>query len=75
VIWNGLLLPLVLTSMNGGGTPVWAFFGMPLAFAAYLMTAGLAIFGAVQASRGNWWRYPLPFRVVPGSVRKNDRPG
>jgi uncharacterized Tic20 family protein len=75
VIWNGLLLPLFLTSKNGGETPVWAYFGMPLAFAAYLITAGLAIFGAVQASRGSWWRYPLPFRVVSGSVRKNDRPG
>ena len=33
---------------------------------------GFAVRGAVQASRGNLWRYPVPFRVVPGSVRKND---
>jgi uncharacterized Tic20 family protein len=74
VIWNALLLPLIVTSRGGGDPPGWAFIGMPLAFVAFLSTAGLAVRGSVQAGRGIWWRYPAPFRVVPGSVRKSDRP-
>jgi uncharacterized Tic20 family protein len=74
VIWNVLLLPLDVTSRDGGDTPGWAFIGPLLGFVALLSLAGLAIRGAVQASRGNWWRYPLPFRVVPGSVRDGVRP-
>jgi uncharacterized protein len=75
VIWIGLILPLDLISWSGGEVPAWALFCVSLALAACFATAGLAIYGAVQASRGSWWRYPLPFRVVQGSVRKNDRPG
>ena len=74
VIWNAVLLPLDVTSWRGGDPPGWAFIGIPLAFVALLSTAGLAIRGAVQAGRGFWWRYPLPFRVVPGSVRESDPP-
>jgi uncharacterized Tic20 family protein len=74
VIWNVLLLPLDVTSRDGGDPPGWAYIGPLLGFVALLSLAGLAIRGAVQASRGNWWRYPLPFRVVPGSVRESDRP-
>ena len=74
VVWNALLLPLILTSRNGGDPPGWAFIGMPLAFVAFLSTAGLAVRGSVQAGREIWWRYPVPFRFVPGSVRRNDRP-
>ena len=74
VVWNALLLPLILASRDGGDPPGWAFIGMPLAFVAFLSTAGLAVRGSVQAGRGIWWRYPVPFRFVPGSVRRNDRP-
>ena len=73
MVWNALLLPLILTSRDGGDPPGWAFIGMPLAFVAFLSTAGLAVRGSVQAGRGIWWRYPVPFRFVPGSVRRSDR--
>ena len=74
VIWNVCLLPLDVTSGGGGDPPAWAFIGPLLGVVAFLALGGLAIRGAVQASRGKWWRYPLPFRVVPGSLRKSDLP-
>jgi uncharacterized Tic20 family protein len=74
VIWNACLLPLDVISWGGGDPPVWAFIGVPLAFLALLSTAGLAIRGSVQAGKGIWWRYPMPFRFVPGSVRESDPP-
>lgn len=74
VVWNALMLPLILTSGDGAEPPAWVWLGPLLGFLAGVSTVGLAIRGAVQASRGNWWRYPLPFRVVPGSVPKKDRP-
>lgn len=74
VIWNALMLPLIVTSWGGGNPSTWAFIGLTLGFVAALSMAGLAVRGAVQASRGDWWRYPAPFRVVPGSVRDSDRP-
>jgi hypothetical protein len=70
VVWNALMLPLILTNGDGAEPPVWVWFGPLLEFLAGVSTVGLAIRGAVQASRGNWWRYPLPFRVVPGSLPK-----
>ena len=74
VIWNACLLPLDVTSWRGGDPPAWTFIGIPLAFVALISTAGLAIRGSVQAGRGIWWRYPVPFRFVPGSVRASDPP-
>jgi uncharacterized Tic20 family protein len=74
LLWNALLLPLIATSRDGGDPPGWAFIGMPLAFVVFLSTGGLAVRGSVQAGRGIWWRYPVPFRVVPGSVRTSDQP-
>jgi uncharacterized Tic20 family protein len=74
VVWNALLLPLILTSRDGGDPPGWVFIGMPLAFVAFLSTAGLAVRGSVQAGRGIWWRYPVPFRFVPGSVPRSYQP-
>jgi len=74
VIWNACLLPLAVTSTGGGDPPAWAFIGPLLGVVAFLTLGGLAIRGAVQASRGKWWRYPVPFRFVPGSVRESDPP-
>ena len=74
VVWNALMLPLILTSGDGAEPPAWVWFGPLLGLLAGVSTVGFAIRGAVQASRGIWWRYPLPFRVVPGSVRQNDLP-
>jgi uncharacterized Tic20 family protein len=72
VVWNALMLPLILTSGDSAEPPAWVWFGPLLGFVTGLFMVGFAVRGAVQASRGNLWRYPVPFRVVPGSVRKND---
>lgn len=74
MIWSVLLLPWILIGIEGGDPPAWAFIGLALGFVASLSTAGLAVLGSVQAGKGIWWRYPVPFRVVPGSVRTSDRP-
>ena len=74
VIWIVILLPPYVTSWDGGDPVERVLLGMALGFVAFVSMAGLAVRGAVQASRGNWWRYPVPFRVVSGSVRESDRP-
>ena len=69
IFWNGLLGPLIIaTAVNGdAGPPHWMFAAIPLAMLDLAVTVGFAIRGAVQASRGVWWRYPLPFRFVRGA--------
>jgi uncharacterized Tic20 family protein len=72
IIWNALLAPLVIAGFVSGdaGPPIWMVAVVPVAFLAFAVVAGFAIRGAVQASRGVWWRYPLPFRFVRGSQPK-----
>jgi uncharacterized Tic20 family protein len=69
IVWNALLLPVMIAGFVSGdaGPPVWMFAAVPVAFLFFLGTAGLALRGMLQASRGVWWRYPLPFRFVRGS--------
>jgi uncharacterized Tic20 family protein len=71
IAWNALLGPLVVVSFASGdaGPPGWMIAAVPLAFILFAVTAGFALRGMVQASRGVWWRYPLPFRFVRGSQR------
>jgi len=75
VLWNALLLPFAVplwTAYWSGTAPVGP---APEVFVAVGLGAlvvvagltGLSIYAAVQASRGHWYRYPLPFRVVVGS--------
>lgn len=66
IAWNALLGPLVIVGFASGdvGPPGWMFAAVPLAFLVFGAMAGFAIRGMVQASRGVWWRYPLPFRFV-----------
>jgi hypothetical protein len=69
VFWNGFLAPTFFASGTRGPWVLWCFLGAFISMASiYLM----AIIHTIQASRGRWWRYPLPFRVVPGSVRRSD---
>jgi uncharacterized Tic20 family protein len=69
IVWNALLGPLVIAGFVSGdaGPPLWMVAVIPVAFLVLAVTAGFAVRGTVQASRGLWWRYPLPFRFVPGS--------
>jgi uncharacterized Tic20 family protein len=72
VLWNiliGSLIVTMATNLDSESPPVLLFVAFPFAFLAWALLLGAGIRGAVQASRGVWWRYPLPFRIVPGSVR------
>lgn len=70
--WNAVLIPLIIAGVVNGeaGPPGWMFTAVPIAMVIWACMAGFAIRGIVQASRGVWWRYPLPFRFVRGSVAK-----
>lgn len=72
ILWNALIGSFVVVALTVAGTqgpPVWMLALFPLAIAAYAVVGGFAIWATVQASRGVWWRYPLPFRFVKGSVK------
>lgn len=71
ILWNALLGPLVVTTWihPDRDPPGWWLVAFPLAFVCFAVTAGFAIRGTIQAYRGVWWRYPLPFRFVRGSVK------
>ncbi len=47
------------------------FFGM---FALMAASWVFAIIGAIQASKGNWWRYPICIRFVKGAAPKDTLP-
>ena len=71
ILWNALLAPAFIRIImnpddDGFG---WWFAATPVAFLCLVVTAGFAIRGTVQAYRGRWWRYPLPFRFVLGSSK------
>jgi uncharacterized protein len=62
---------LAATAGSGGGVAVgvggfvlvWLLF-MALAVVGWVF----AIIGAIHASQGKWWRYPICIRFVPGAV-------
>lgn len=67
------------TSTGSGGAGVGAMVGGLVVFwvAAMVVSIGglvLGIVGAVQASRGEWWRYPVSIRLVPGGAPKGTPP-
>jgi uncharacterized protein len=57
---------LTMSTIDGGLAPflVFPFFGM---FALFIGGAVLAVIGAIRASRGEWWRYPVNLRLVSGA--------
>ena len=65
---------LAATSASGGGGAVLGvgffglFFGM---FALMALSWVFAIIGAIQASKGTWWRYPICIRFVKGVAPKD----
>ena len=70
IVWNVLIGSTLIFSVatNHRSPPNWMLLIVPLAFLLFATVAGLAIRGTVQASRGVWWRYPLPFRFVRGAA-------
>lgn len=68
IIWNASIVTLIVAT-NGAEAPSWI--GVPITI-VILDGLALLVFGilaAVRASQGRYWRYPLPFRFTPGSVR------
>lgn len=55
------------TTSGGDDGDAWFFLLFLVAIAAYLTAFVLAIIGAVRASRGEWWRYPVSIRFVRGA--------
>ena len=69
---------LAATSGSGDGSGaafgigfVLLFFGM---FGLMAASWVFAIIGAIQASKGNWWRYPVCIRFVKGAAPKGTPP-
>lgn len=79
VLWTALLLPFAIPLWSAYWSDTAPVAPAPEVFVAVGLGAlvlvagltGLSIYAAVQASRGHWCRYPLPFRVVPGSRPKS----
>jgi uncharacterized Tic20 family protein len=64
--WFVLPLVIRLTAGSGFGTPGF-FVGEGLLGLVNLGIIAFAIVGAVRASQGVWWRYPISIRFVPGA--------
>ncbi len=72
VVLLALIGSLVITSATnpGTGSPGWLVLVVILmSILAAVAWTVLSIYGAVQASRGEWWRYPASIRFVPGATR------
>ena len=71
VVLLALIGSLVITSATnpGTGSPGWlVLVVVRMSTLAALTWTVLSIYGAVQASRGKWWRYPASIRLVPGAT-------
>lgn len=66
-IWICVIMSMFVATAVTLNHPGFVFLAFPFAGLVFLGFATLAVVGAVQASRGAWWRYPLPFRFVPGA--------
>ncbi|MFC8500845.1 DUF4870 domain-containing protein [Pedococcus sp. NPDC057267] len=71
IIWNLILGPLIVISAlnpDDPNPPVWLFVAIPGAILIDGLMFAFAIRGAIQASRGIWWRYPQPIRLMRGAT-------
>lgn len=68
ILWNGSIGTVIATSPDAG-PPGWGWALLGVAGLAWLGLLVLGVVGAVRASQGRYWRYPLPFRFTRGSVR------
>ncbi len=59
-----------LAAFGDGNIGSWIVLPFLMLFAVYIAAAALSIVGAVRASKGVWWRYPLSIRFVRGAVRR-----
>ena len=55
---------------DGDGTPAFFAF-MPLLWLLQAAVLAFSVVGAVRASQGVWWRYPISIRFVPGARPKS----
>ncbi len=57
-------------SFDDGNAGAWIVLPFLMLFAIYIAAAVLSVLGAVRASKGVWWRYPVSIRFVRGAVRR-----
>ncbi|XGX77258.1 hypothetical protein LQK93_00026 [Terrabacter sp. BE26] len=71
IVWNVLIGSMIIatatSSPDDPNSPAFLLLAFPLAFVAGAGLLGMAIRGAVQASRRVWWRYPVSIRFVRGA--------
>ncbi|HEX3004798.1 MAG TPA: DUF4870 domain-containing protein [Angustibacter sp.] len=70
IVWNLAAVPLIFFG-EAEEPPGWAFaVSFPLFAAIWVGALVLCIRAALRASRGEYYRYPVPFRFTKGSVRE-----
>lgn len=57
---------------DGGDASAWVLLPFLTMFALFGVSALCSIVGAVRASQGRWWRYPVSIRFVSGARPKHD---
>ena len=62
-----LVVSSLTTSNIDGGPAPFLMFPLLWMFALFVGGAVLAVVGAIRASRGEWWRYPVNLRLVSGA--------
>lgn len=68
IIWNASIITMI-ASTGDGEAPAWIAVPIAIVLLDGLALLIFGILGAVRASQGAYWRYPLPFRFTPGSLR------
>jgi uncharacterized protein len=58
---------IAATFGSDGDGPSWFIAVMPLLWLVQLGVLAFSIMGAVRASQGVWWRYPISIRFVRGA--------
>lgn len=77
IVWiGGIFLTIggMFATVGTGDGDAGAWFLLPMLalFALFGVGMTFAILGAVRASQGRWWRYPVSIRFVRGARPKHD---
>jgi len=71
LIWFGLFIGMAVATTGTTHSQLigWLTIGAFTAILIYAWVCGVV--GAKKAWRGEYWRYPINLRLVPGSVARN----
>jgi uncharacterized protein len=67
VTFVGYFAMLIASASDGGVGLFWFWLPMFVVWGVQAAVLGFSIMGAVRASQGVWWRYPISIRFVPGA--------